>query len=435
MSEKKTSLQLKEKRASLVANAKLIYDAASADQRELTEEEQAQFDALMGQADAAAAEAEDAARGERLEDAERSLRVPQPRKTSWTPEMVSNQGYRYKDGLRAWCLSGSNTTIKSQDLDAAAQHGFDVRSGMRTLKVSGNWLGLPPGVRSLPKSSLGGLIQDELADRVEKSLKFFGGMWDVAETIVTSTGNDFALPTFDDTGNNAHILSEESADSVNVDPTLSSVSIPVYKFTSNIVKASVEALQDSVVDLSQLLVDALTERIRRYGNTLFTTGAGSGSSQPNGIVTASSLGKQTASASAITYGEIIDLLYSVDPAYHDGAAFMMNSGTWAHLEKLLDGDDRPLVDFNGFGTATARSIKGFPVILNNAMATITNSAKVILFGQLSKYKIRLVQEIYLAKLDSLYMANFQVGFVMAARFGGNLADAGTDPVKYLQMAA
>jgi hypothetical protein len=63
---------------------------------------------------------------------------------------------------------------------------------------------------------------------------------------------------------------------------------------------------------------AHAERIGRGTNQHFTTGTGS--SQPQGIVTGATTGVTAAGVAAITADELIDLVHSVDPAYRRSAA-------------------------------------------------------------------------------------------------------------------
>jgi hypothetical protein len=51
---------------------------------------------------------------------------------------------------------------------------------------------------------------------------------------------------------------------------------------------------------------------------------------------------------------------------------------------------------------------------------------------LSKYYIRRVNEVRIYRLEERYRDNDQDGFVAFVREDGNLMDAGTAPVKYLQ---
>jgi HK97 family phage major capsid protein len=77
---------------------------------------------------------------------------------------------------------------------------------------------------------------------------------------------------------------------------------------------------------------------------------------------------------------------------------------------------------------------GYPVWVNNDMAVPAASAKSMLFGDLSYYKIRDAMDVLLFRFtDSAYAKLGQVGFLAWLRTGGNLVD--TAAVKYYQNSA
>ena len=64
------------------------------------------------------------------------------------------------------------------------------------------------------------------------------------------------------------------------------------------------------------------------------------------------------------------------------------------------------------------------------------NAKSILFGPMSKYKIRDVLDLTLFRMtDSAFTLNGQVGFVAFMRTGGTLVDVGGATIKYYQNSA
>jgi HK97 family phage major capsid protein len=167
----------------------------------------------------------------------------------------------------------------------------------------------------------------------------------------------------------------------------------------------------------------------------YSTGNGVG--KPRGIMTDAVLGKTTASATAITGDEIIDLAHSVDPAYRRSGrcAFVMNDAILAAIRKVK-GSDGQYVWVPGLQNGTAGMLYGFKVAVNQGFdSTVAPSKKTILFGDISKYKIRDVRNLTLQVLRERYAEYNQVGVLVIARTDGRLLDAGTHPVKYLQQNA
>ena len=100
------------------------------------------------------------------------------------------------------------------------------------------------------------------------------------------------------------------------------------------------------------------------------------------------------------------------------------------IAKLKDSDNRYLWNPD-VQTGVASMLLGHGYVVNNEVANIAASAKPVLFGDFSKYKIRDVLGFTLLRLEELYAANLQVGFVGFLRTDGKLVDAGTNPVKVL----
>ena len=270
---------------------------------------------------------------------------------------------------------------------------------------------------------------------LEVNLLAFGGMRQVAELIVTESGEPLQWPTVNDTGNTG-VQIGENTDLANSGaggpvPTFAKVQWSSYKLSSQAMLVPYELLEDAVVDLPVVLGQMAGERIGRLSNTRYTTGTGS--SQAKGIVTAATLGVTAAGAAAITFDEIINLEHSVDPAYRNGAGYMCRDSTVLYLRKLKDSNGQYLWQ-SGANTGTPDLLNNRPLTVNQDVAAIATGNKTVLFGQLGKYKIRRVNGIRFYRLEERYRDTDQDGFIMLVREDGNLLDAGTAPVKYLQQA-
>lgn len=284
--------------------------------------------------------------------------------------------------------------------------------------------------QSVGTTTAGGFsVPDEMMAALEESLLAWGGMRQVATVISTNTGADMPIPLVDDTSNKGAILAENTAAAEDADIVFAQKVMKAYKYSSKLIRCSVELMQDSAINLPQFLGSALGTRIGRITNDHFTTGTGS--SQPGGIVTRAGNSSVTvATAGTMIFSEPLRLLHSVDPAYRNGAAFMAHDSTVLKLRSMVDGQSRPVWE-PALQVGQPGTLYGYPVYTNQSMASYAAAAKVLIFGQLSKYLIRDVQGITILRLDERYAESHQVGFLGFSRHDGDLLDAGTDPVKYL----
>ena len=342
--------------------------------------------------------------------------------------------------LRAWCKHQAGQDVGSDLLEAAKRCGvdptrafydFDLRSDVGGFNANG--YGKEFRAQSTTNSAGGYTIPEGFSNELEKALLAFGGVRRVARVVRTASGNDIPWPTVNDTSNKGAILAENTQVSEQ-DVTFGSVTVGAYKYSSKLIRVSAELMQDSAFNLGAELGSMIGERIGRITAEHFTTGTGS--SQPQGIVTGAAAGVTAASATAITIDELIDLMNSVDPAYQASASagFMMHNSVKAALRKLKDSNGQYLWQ-PGLTASDPDTLLGKPVVINQEMASsIATGEKTVLFGAMDKFLIRDAGGIKLARMDERYRDYDQTGFVAFSRHDSVLLDAGTNPVKYLVQA-
>lgn len=283
----------------------------------------------------------------------------------------------------------------------------------------------------------GNVIPPEtLMRELEINMLAFSGMAQVADLMVTESGETLSWPTVDDTDHTGVQIGEntnlDNSGSGGDAPDFGKVQWDAYKLSSQAILVPYELLEDNVVNLPQVLGQLMGERIGRLRNQRYTTGTGS--SQATGIVTAATLGVTAASATAIAPDEVYELQHSVDPAYRNGAAFMCHDSIVYYLRTLKDTQNRYLWQ-SGFNAGVPDTLAGAPLVVNQDMdSSVATTNKTLLYGQLSKYKIRRVNGFRMYRLEERYRDSDQDGFIMLVREDGNLLDAGTAPVKFLQQA-
>lgn len=210
----------------------------------------------------------------------------------------------------------------------------------------------------------------------------------------------------------AYVPEEPSAGEVEFNP---------YKM-KKLAKASEELVEDSRYDVWSMVLQPDFEQAFIEGeNYYFTVGTGSG--MPQGAVYGATVGVTTASATAITADEVIDLFYSVDVKYREDPtfAFMAADTTLKAVRKLKDGAGDYLWE-KGFG-AQPETLMGKPVIVNNSMATIATGADTILVGAFRYYSIADWPGLQIQRLNELYAETGHIGYRAFRRVDGNIMQA------------
>ena len=385
---------LKEKRATIYTSIDELRQAA--DGREMTAEEQQRWDTMLSDYDKAdkAVEAE-----ERYQDISRRQAEEQVARRDTT--IGQQLGEEYRRAFGDYLLNGASGI--SQESRGAIE-----RAGIA---------GLAGGL----------IIPKTLASEIEVALKSYGGMFEAASIITTSHGGDLILPTINDTEAKATIVSEYDQ-STRRAPSFGSVTLKAYTYRTPIVPVSQELLQDSAFNLDALLSTLLAESFARGINADLTNGTGTG--KPTGVVNAAVDSGAKPAAASITLDNIIDLIKSVNSAYARNGKFMFNRNTLWELAKIKDQSGR-YIWHESTRDGSPATLFGKEYILNDDIADIGAGNTSVLFGDFSKYKIRLVQNFRVIRLNELLAEYLSVGLYGFARVDGNLLDAGTNPIKKL----
>jgi HK97 family phage major capsid protein len=273
-------------------------------------------------------------------------------------------------------------------------------------------------------------------DRVEESLKHFSAMRRVSTVVPTATGSDMGWPTVDDTANIGELLPENVA-TVEQDTPFAQIVFRSFKYSSKLIRVSVELLTDAAPNIEQVLASLFARRIGVLQNAHFTTGTGTG--QPLGVLTTASLGKTglAGQTATVIYDDFVDLLHSVDPLYRasESCVWQMHDSTLKIARKLKDSAGMPLLTSATQTDTTRDFILGFPVVVNPDLPVMAANAKSILFGDFSRYTIRDSLDFAVLRLSERYADSGQTGFISFMRSDGRMLDAGTDPVKFFQNSA
>lgn len=419
-----TSVELRQNRADFIAKARKVYDQAETEKRSMTGEETESFNRLMGEADALRSQIETVERKEQLDHAEAELRATTGRRAAPAPGSTRAAGGALltdderKEMVRAWALQGTDLAPNNPDLNYRAAE-LGIRLPSRELSL-----------RALSKGSAaagGNATPTSMLSRIVEVMKYYNPIRQRATVLTTDSGTDLDYPKVDDTANDAAIVAEAGTITAATDPTFSKTTLKAWKYATTIVLVSVELLADMAVDPEALLARLLGKRMSRGQAAHMVTG--NGTTQPQGIATAATAAVNLVTANPLTFDKIIDLIYSLDREYRTGAALWMHDETMAAAVKLKDTTNQYLWS-PGLKEGDPDRIKGYPIEITNSLTSITSpgdNQPLILFGNTTEnYAVRDVAgSTVLTRLNELYAATGQVGFVMLQRTDGRLIGPST----------
>ena len=262
----------------------------------------------------------------------------------------------------------------------------------------------------------GYLVPDEYERTLVEALEEENIFRQMAKVIKTSSG-DRKIPVVASKGT-ASWIDEEGAYPES-DDSFGQVSIGAYKL-GTMIKVSEELLNYSVFDLQSYISREFARRIGAKEEEAFFTGDGKG--KPLGVLAATGgaeTGVTAASATAVTADELMDLYYSLKSPYRKKSVWVLNDSTIKAIRKLKDNNGQYL--WQPSLTAGAPDmILGRPIKTSAYMPAIAAGAKTIAFGDFSYYWIADRQGRSFKRLNELFAATGQVGFLASQRVDGKM---------------
>ncbi|MTI95448.1 MAG: phage major capsid protein [Firmicutes bacterium] len=262
----------------------------------------------------------------------------------------------------------------------------------------------------------GYLVPDEFERTLVEALEEENIFRQLANVITTSSG-DRKIPVVASKGTASWV--DEGGQIPESDDSFGQVSIGAFKLAT-MIKVSEELLNDSVFNLERYIAREFARRIGAKEEEAFFVGDGSG--KPTGILAATGggqIGVTTAGSTAITLDEMLDLFYSLKSPYRKRASFVMNDATVKAIRKLKDSTGQYLWQ-PSIKEATPDTILNRPLYTSAYMPSIEAGAKTVVFGDFGYYWVADRQGRVFKRLNELFAATGQVGFIATQRVDGKL---------------
>lgn len=230
---------------------------------------------------------------------------------------------------------------------------------------------------------------------------------------VIHTSGDRKIPIV--TGHGEAAWMEENGLYPDSQDTFGQKSIGAYKLGTAI-RVSEELLNDSAFDLESYIAGEFARRIGTKEEEAFLVG--DGKSKPTGVFPSAEPGAEAAGAS-ITFDNMIDLYHSLRIPYRRKAVWLLNDSTIKALRKVKDNNGnyiwQPAVT-----AGTPDTILNRPCYTTSFAPELAAGNRPVLFGDFSYYWIADREYRSFKRLNELYAANGQIGFLASQRVDGML---------------
>lgn len=176
-------------------------------------------------------------------------------------------------------------------------------------------------------------------------------------------------------------------------------------------------INNSEIDIVSFIINEMSKKIALFledellnGTTDKATGA---------LATTTTM--VAGSTSAISADNLIDLQAKIPTAYQANACWTMAPATFTAIRKLKYGDGKYLIQ-DSFTGPTPFTLLGKPVYLSDNMPAIGSAAKAVLYGDYSGLAVNMRQNVEMQVLNEKYATMHAIGIVSWFEFDSNVID-------------
>ena len=316
-----------------------------------------------------------------------------------------------------------NASVSKINTQAEEQRMLDeqnflsfVRGEERALDVAGNSGAIIPT-----------LISNRIIEKVKELCPIY------ARATIFNVGGDLQFPKFDYTT----ITTAFVADMTALTPQNGNfTSVKLQNFIAgSLVQISRSLINRSDFDLTSFIVNMMAMSIADFIENQLLNGVGT--TAPLGVFVDPSVTVVTAaSATAITFDDLISVQMSIPEQFQANACWILHKSTYQVLRKLKDTTGQYLLSteanpsqVGGFGW----TMLGKPVFFSeNAPKTMTTGLPIVVYGDMSGLYVKLAQQVEIAILNELYATSHATGVVGYVEFDARVVE--TQKIARLKMA-
>jgi len=380
--------EMLEKRNRSVTEARTLVDKADAEKREMSAEETGQYETLM----------KDAV----------ELRAKIERETKLQEEELANAAIK----------------IEKENRDTPATPEVELRkSAFRNLLRTGNLTNEEQRALVTGSDTGGGFLNapQEFVPQLIAAVKNMTFLEQLATNHTTTNANGLGYPTLDTDLDDFSMITE-----IKTAPEDTALAFGKREFkphpSSKLVKVSDAMLRADGLNPEALVMDRAAYKYSILKENKYLLGTGN--QEPLGLFVASSKGINTdrdvtmEKTTEFTGDDIVNIKYSLKAQYMRTAAWLFNRTAVAKLAKVKDGEGRYLFEMTD-KIGEMDQLKGSPLYMSEYVPnTFTTGLYVGMFGDFSWYWTVQSLSLRIKRLNELFAATRQVGFLFDTEFDG-----------------
>ena len=198
---------------------------------------------------------------------------------------------------------------------------------------------------------------------------------------------------------------------------------------SNETTLTYEQMEDSNLDIMAFVAEESAREFAIAEQTAFMNGGGDVVMQPSGLLTfvggaaqAIRQIQEVPVAAALDGDSLIDLVYTIQPMYRQGATWVMNRKSLSEVRKLKDADGNSLINvaLDLAGAGIQETLLGYRILEDESLPDYVSGETPILFGNLKGFTV--LDRIGTSSLVNPYKAHGFVSVFTRKRVGAGLED-------------
>lgn len=370
--------KMRENREEKVKALENVLNAAKTENRAMTAEEQASFDAI---------EKEIADIDKTIEAEERAAKAKNTRETGDNGAEQKTQEELEERAFVKYVLG------------AAA--GLEERAGELNLTMANN----------------GAIVPTSIANKIIKKVKDISPILSRA-TVYYMTG-ELKVPVYGaSSGHDVKVAYSDDFTELTADAgKFTSVDLKGY-LVGALTLIGRKLKTNAMFNVTDFIVNYMAEEIAAFLEGELLNGT---TSKMEGALSTTNE-KTAAAAAAITADELIDLQAQVKQAFQSEACWIMHPETFTAVKKLKDGQSRYLLQDDFSGEFPYRLL-GKPVFVSDNMPKIATGAKTVLYGDMSGLSVKIAEQLEIEVLREKYATQHAIGVVAWMEVDSKVTDS------------
>lgn len=248
----------------------------------------------------------------------------------------------------------------------------------------------------------GAVVPTTIAQRIIAKVEEICPIWTMAEHY--NVKGNLSLPAEDEDNTNlAMTYADEFSEAESGKVTFKSINLGEF-LGRCLCKVSKSLINNSQFDIVSYVVDKIARKVSAFLEKELLVGTTSKIEGLKGVT----LNVTTASATAVTADELVDLQEEVIDAYQANAVWIMNRATRKAIRKLKDQDGQYLLN-KDMTAKWGYTLLGKPVYTSDNMPVLASGAIAIYYGDMSGLAVKVSEEMNIQVLNEKYAEQHAVG--------------------------